>query len=543
MLIDPGCKIPGVYDNETFSQWLLKDGRVKYRNVVVRESKLGGIGLFYTSTNTNSDTSVEKVDRELLRLKLKYDYNELLGDLSQLKPENSAIVKNVLSTVRPSTETAILQCYFVAFKICIDLAGASAKEDEKLAEFIPYVDILCNTHVDELVMEEGENGTSRFLSSVAARQSSQLKRYTDLNSELGKLLKKEDSAIIKLQAFKQIEAAVRSRVLEIPYEDRASSAEAIIESEGKEDDYYTNVTLVPLLDFVNHSSELEKNAYFDVDKETGDILLKLKEGVQISEGTEITICYSPTQNIQAMVKTYGFIPTLAEKGAVQLFELILPPTFLNPYLQRFNNDENTDFATILKWLQIFPLVQLVLINGKVYINYFSNLLPLALVKGFEYDPSWQTEIFGENEKYNEITDSEERKGIVDIIKLQENEYDTVIGIDQKAVKLDGEYPTVENILEIKHMENEEDFANLQTECTKMIYEYCKAEILQRTSDFLKETKLGDSSSTLLRSYTQKEIEVLSQLVKEYEAGDDLILPEEIAEEDWELDRTGPKFYF
>lgn len=543
MLIDPGCKIPGVDNNEAFSKWLLKDGRVKHRNVVVRESKLGGIGLFYTLANTNSDTSGEDFDRELLRLKLKYDYNELLGDLSKLKPENSAIVKNVLSTIRPSTETAILQCYFIAFKICIDLSGEAAKDDDKLADFIPYVNILCNTHVDELVLEEDENRTSRFLSSIAARQSSQLKRFTELNSELAKIVKKEDSEVITLQVFKQIEAAVRSRVLEIPYEDKAKSTEAIIEAEGKEEDYYTNVTLVPLLDFVNHSSELEKNAYFDVDKETGDILLKLKEGVQISEGTEITICYSPNQNIQAMVKTYGFIPTLGEKDAVQLFELILPLTFLNSYLQRFNNDENTNFTTVLKWLQIFPLVQLVLINGKVYINYFSNLLPLALVKGFKYDPTWETEIFGENEKYNEITDPEERKGIVDIIKLQENEYDTVIGIDQKAVKLDGEYPTIENILEIKHMENEEDFANLQSECTKMIYEYCQAEILQKTSDLLKETKLGDSSSTLLRSYIQKEIEVLSRLVKEYEAGEDLILPEEIAAEDWELDRTEPKFYF
>lgn len=206
-LIDPDCIIPGVNNNLDFVAWLTKDKRIKFHNVLVKESPLGGIGLFYNSSKPSTGNS------ELLRIKLKYDYTNLLEKLNKLSPGNSAIVKLTLSTIRPSTETSILQSYFIAFKICTIINGID--NDEVLGDIVPYLNILCNTKVDRLDLTGSSNTSSRFLSKFNRIEERQLAVYEELMNAL-KEEKYQVSDDFKFEDYKQIEAVIRSRVLEIP---------------------------------------------------------------------------------------------------------------------------------------------------------------------------------------------------------------------------------------------------------------------------------------------------------------------------------------
>ena len=64
--------------------------------------------------------------------------------------------------------------------------------------------------------------------------------------------------------------------------------------------------MVPILDFVNHNHH--SNSYFDIDRRTNDIVLKLRSNVQMiaNEKFEVTISYDPEDNIKEFLYTYGF---------------------------------------------------------------------------------------------------------------------------------------------------------------------------------------------------------------------------------------------
>lgn len=211
--------------------------------------------------------------------------------------------------------------------------------------------------------------------------------------------------------------------------------------------------------------------------------------------------------------------------------------YLNSYNGNTKQDELQNYAYILKWLQIFPLVQLVLLNNKVYINYFSNLLPLAFISGLKYNANWH-KVIGEA-----FQDEAEKSETLKILKLQESEYDIINGVeDQRAVSLNGEYPNISNILEISDMENEEDFLKLQAECTKMIHKYCTEAISEKVDFLLSEMSLEEEKS-LLKGYLEKEINIFRNLVERFENKEDLTLPEELSKEEWEYERTNPRFYY
>ncbi|CCK68862.1 cytochrome c lysine N-methyltransferase KNAG_0B04270 [Huiozyma naganishii CBS 8797] len=93
-------------------------------------------------------------------------------------------------------------------------------------------------------------------------------------------------------SVRQIAAAVMSRCLEIPEQDEHG-------------DYTLNTTLVPLLDYANHSAE--PNARFDAD--AADVVLKLDP--MVAEPTEVLISYNDTVEVLDFVLTYGFVPQAA----------------------------------------------------------------------------------------------------------------------------------------------------------------------------------------------------------------------------------------
>lgn len=99
--------------------------------------------------------------------------------------------------------------------------------------------------------------------------------------------------------LRQVYAAISSRCLEIPEE-----------VEKQSDDFVVNSTLVPVLDYANHSNELQ-NSHFDVDRQTGDILLLLDLD-KVPEGKrkfEVLISYSPNEDPASFMFFYGFVPS------------------------------------------------------------------------------------------------------------------------------------------------------------------------------------------------------------------------------------------
>ncbi|AQZ10771.1 CTM1 (YHR109W) [Zygosaccharomyces parabailii] len=147
----------------------------------------------------------------------------------------------------------------------------------------------------------------------------------------------------------QVYAAVKSRCLEIPQE-----------LDKKSDDFVVNSTLVPLLDFCNHSSV--PNACFDIDRSTGDVLLLLDlsnckpvEGLQ-----EVLILYHQVAELFSFYNTYGFVPPEQE---FQFFNLSIVRNFL---LTQPIDKQNA--RLFYKWLHINPVIQLVKYENVWYIN-------------------------------------------------------------------------------------------------------------------------------------------------------------------------------
>ncbi|GME66739.1 unnamed protein product [Ambrosiozyma monospora] len=115
----------------------------------------------------------------------------------------------------------------------------------------------------------------------------------------------------------QIVSAVRSRTLEIPRaagksEEEDKKDENNVDDNDNEDSFFTDISLVPVIDFVNHDNA-RLNAYFDVDKQTQDILLKLDSDTLLNVGNneivEVFISYSKIEDVNRFFFNYGFIPT------------------------------------------------------------------------------------------------------------------------------------------------------------------------------------------------------------------------------------------
>ena len=101
----------------------------------------------------------------------------------------------------------------------------------------------------------------------------------------------------RVQDWIMLDAWYRSRCLELPR---------------------SGVSMVPYLDLVNHSKHA--TAYYDEDA-MDEVVLKLRPGVSVAKGEEITISYGSEKPAAEMLFSYGFLePSDTEKGG----SLVLP---------------------------------------------------------------------------------------------------------------------------------------------------------------------------------------------------------------------------
>lgn len=290
-------------------EWFSQNAGVKVNKALsVEKSAIddpsSGYGLFADLKLV--DCIPQETTVELLRIPrfAKFDLNSLMAllndDSQYISHENKESLQKVVKRVFSEfmqlenlgdilSETTILVFYFTLF--------ALLRDQFELPRVIGFYleNVLLRTKVDSGVMsydpEKDLYGQRpHFLAFNYSLQT------------LGSFFEKTVASSPPVEPLlRQVYAAVSSRCLEIPEEVNTGS-----------DDFVVNTTLVPALDYANHDNEMQ-NAHFDVDRETGDVLLLLDMNRLPTKKKkfEVLISYSPDEDPASFMFFYGFIPSSA----------------------------------------------------------------------------------------------------------------------------------------------------------------------------------------------------------------------------------------
>lgn len=535
MTIFQDQSIPGITYPEKLEKWFISENKIKvHQGLTVKRSDLGGAGIFFKATE---DDLKKNEDIELVRIPshCTLDYMSLLHILEEVKNEEeknepkswkeSDIIKHAIRSIEPQGEMEIVFAYIVSFAICKELRHGDYGSNSILHKFGPYLDVLQSTPT--IGSPDGDFFQDHVVNLMTILYRRLQQSYQKIKEGMVQLGVGHDQ-LISLDSYVKIYQAVNSRVLEIPHESYG-------ESQPDEDEFYTNVTLVPFLDFANHNSDILNNAYYDVDRKTQDIILVFKSLFISDKEVEVTICYSPTESIPHFIRTYGFIP---ENQSVQLLEMKLSDDCIDRHVNRIQGTKDIPYHLIMKWLHISPRYQLVVFPETVYINYFSNNLPLIFVDGLRYDPNWKQiacKKFTDSEA--DVTESDFNESILPILQEQEDNYDFIVGIDQVAVVIDSTHPNPDSILESVGRTDDQYFEALVAKCTTLIQDVMR-ESLSCTPA---ETSTGTPFADLSWNYKAYIDHVLKLLLTAISNGSDVVLPFNLANKEWEITyRTPPK---
>lgn len=338
---------------------LKKNGAKILTSVSIASSKLGGTGLFYTPTS-NSSPELLRIPRTCLislvgffkqtlpKLELYYksywnsEFEEyFVSELTFIRGFQQLLLAAL--EANPSSDTIELQYVFLAIVtvkkyldyVLPNLKSTKVKEfilnlplrmyDEYVAAVlkisIPTFDnqivfdtpeiLSANEDADDhdLLYKIYKNYTDKapFNESLENILTDRYQIYEEIVDMLASATEASEKfiteSVLSLETFHQTLSVVKTRSLSIPRS--VQSTEDGIDASNSQD-FVIDATLVPLLDFANHSSE-HSNAHFDVDRKTGDILLIFTGDKD--KKSEIYISYEICQSVDAFVMNYGFIPS------------------------------------------------------------------------------------------------------------------------------------------------------------------------------------------------------------------------------------------
>lgn len=309
-------------------------------------------------------------------------------------------------------------------------------------------------------------------------------------------------------------------------------------------------TIVPLVDFVNHSNDY-LNAFFDVEPETGDVLLRLLNDKVLTlaqsakEEVEVFIRYSDYEDTLKFAYAYGFIPR--SHNVRPLFEMSIDRDFVKNYTVSSEVEGvkyEHDLGLLLKWLHVQPSVQFVLgydSKGElidVKMNLDENFIVFGFVKGMKYYKEGALAIV---KFYSELQDDEY---IEKLLELEEGDENDLIGgydvIPYTCVYVKEEEQV--NLMEIVEGIPDDEVDQLMLRFLKFFHEYAtyRLEIINKA---LKDMSQGES---IVRDYTTVERDILEVFSKIYtfaesdEAKTDLIIGSEDVDEEWLSQRLRPR---
>lgn len=447
---------------KTLLTWAQQRGASLSPSVAVDKSPVGGLGII-TSQPIEEDAIVLRVPQ-----RSTYDIQTLLQYTEELKKENdqvSKVVSNVLSLILSPTETTVIRGYIWSFAIL-----QSMGVDLKLIS--PYLDVLKTTEI----LDVDEN--LEALDSFVQWQIIQKKRVVLERTEIIKAHPDLAQHLSPETAFR-LHQAVKSRVLEIPHP---------VEDETYQ--FTTRVTLVPMLDFANHARD--NNAVFDVDKSTGDVVLRAIHA--IPKDAEVFISYSPSNDKGMFFKTYGFIPRDGE------YEWVLPR--FNDIVNTTKKTEDVDYTKMAKWLRIMPRLILTSSQGQVRVDLTESRLPLLMVPGLTYYSGWRTE---------KADIEEDEQDIEELIFEEENNPVILSTETAYGVVYEDAYVSVPNILEQTWEDSENGIREL-VELTKPLLKL--AAETSKKADYTTLAAIATQyDSTQLQSYFAAKHELLQHLLQ------------------------------
>jgi len=228
----------------------------------------------------------------------------VLQSLSETS-KSSEIIRHCLLFVHQHlgdqlTETLIVFFYVVGYHCIIELG----LDVPQISKFKSYLQVLLNTEVNSIQKDSLEelNAIEPYMSRDFLFQvnlkalKSDYAIYELFIESVEKYGITQDK--LSIEQFLQFKAAVKSRTLEIP---------------GKvldDDQFSISITMVPILDYINHSNSLT-NSFFDVN-EDNDIVLKFEYSSEAFDGQssqELFISYLPLEDVGKLFFNSGFIPT------------------------------------------------------------------------------------------------------------------------------------------------------------------------------------------------------------------------------------------
>ncbi|ODV93655.1 hypothetical protein PACTADRAFT_77183 [Pachysolen tannophilus NRRL Y-2460] len=449
------------------------------------------------------------------------------------------------------SETMFLTMNFVAltlwknyreFKLSLS-SDSTIYGNSPLGKLDSYLAVLLNTKVNlPLLEDQNHNEITKACYELSRDCGWELKDSSIYDSIIDDLVEifgskysqsQFKNSLLTETQFWQIIAAVRSRVLEIPEEIEEEEGE-----EEEEDNFTVNTTLVPLLDFVNHNNRL-KNAYFDIDRSTKDVVLIYEhndDNDDIYSGDkkeiEVYISYSPIEDLKKFAFTYGFIPKTFKDN--KLFEIQID----REYLANYNNKNlSINLKNFYKWLGILPNIQFVIeydsgnVLKKVKLNIADNYMFLGFLRGlklsdgpFPLDNHFP-EIMGNGSKDSISIDNDPQfKFIFENPFTEKKTCSRVFDIDQLIQMIP---------------EDEIDF--LIVDMLNFLKKYALDRVLKINKAIGKYEKKDCNLTSLNLINCEKQI--LEKFIEEFNTEEDpmnLILGPEEIEDEWQLYRMKPR---
>lgn len=425
-----------------FARVAIANGIDVHSHVIVETSRLGGYGLVAQSA-IQEDTVVLRIPQ-----KCTLDLSTLLELANAMKNTDTtgkvAKVINTTLTIGSSfTETAVVRNYIWSMRILQQMRKPGLLEADRKAFIDQYLDILATTNI--LDVDEHNDSSDSLVQSHIREKRKVAAEYQELLENLP-----EVQPFLSFEEAFQLHKAVKSRVLEIPHaiEKFVKQAEEDDEDEEEEEgeDFTTNVTLVPILDFANHAEE--RNAVFDVDRETNDVILRLDKDVAV--GDEICISYLPTKAFDMFFRTYGFVP-----DSTGFFKWKIP--HLSEVVSEYTEVKGENYEYIAKWLHIYPYLTVIRgKDGKIWLDLSDFKLPLLLIRGLHYNADWALKVDSDELSHMYQGTIEE---IVEEMRKQEVHSDVVYGPETVyGVTWNGQEVSISSLIE-QALEASEDAVN------------------------------------------------------------------------------------
>ncbi|GEQ67494.1 hypothetical protein JCM33374_g1159 [Metschnikowia sp. JCM 33374] len=403
-------------DLSGFLRWACLRGIELHSSIDVRESSLGGLGIFTTSSVKEDSVVLRIPKRSVFDLKTLLELTESIKSKDDTNVA-SEIMNASLHSGGHASETIIIRSFIWGLTMVQQKELFLGEKD--LDRIDAYLRVLSTTPT--LDIDESVDDSDFLIQELVQEKKSVRKDYLRLVKEYP-----ETEVLMEFSQAFQLHQAVKSRVLEIPQ----------AEADSEDYEYSTNISLVPVLDFANHCHA--NNAVFDVDPLSEDVILRVTRSVEALE--EVTISYDPENSVNKFLKTYGFIPERPRDFCWKI-------PGLNSLLKNANDGQEEDYMKIAKWLQVNP--ELTIHNdetGKVTLDAENFRLPLLLIPGMTYYKDWFKEEVDIAEEFDEPVEGV--GNIIDELKRQETCSPIVIGSETAfGVVWNDNYISIPNILE------------------------------------------------------------------------------------------------